>query len=279
MNRGLVASLAVALASGSAAAEPARLALVPLEPLGLDAERALRLEALFRAELERLAGAPLPARAAVDAATAALGGCGGEPACLAAVGRKLRVGKVVAGNIGELGDSYVVNLKLIDVERAAEERRVSERLRGSSDDLIEAVRVSAYRLVAPDDVRGALAVLSDVRGAEVFVDDKPVGRTPLGRPLAGLAVGPHALRLEAPGFTPFATQIDVHFQKTSEVLVRLADGAIGAPAPPPRGRPWTASPWTWAAVGVSAAVVGFLVGRALVSDHVVDCRSRPERCQ
>ena len=52
--------LATLLGRSQAQAEPSRatLAFVRLEPLGLDTEHALRLEALFRAELERLVGTP-----------------------------------------------------------------------------------------------------------------------------------------------------------------------------------------------------------------------------
>ncbi len=251
------------------------IALLPLEPLGLDAERALRLEALFRAELERLAGRPLPARDALER-DPALVTCSGEPACLAAAGRRLGVSEVVAGNIGELGESYVVNLKLIDVEHAVEVRRVSERLRGRPDELIEAVRVAAHRLLRPDEVRGALAVLSDVP-ATVTVDGRPAGRTPLARPLGGLTVGTHAILVEAPGHAPFATSVEVHFQKTSEVVVRLDPSGPGLPAEPSR-RSLLASPWTWVAAGAAAIVVGVLVGRAFADDDVVDCRGMPGRC-
>ncbi len=257
------------------------LALTHLEPLGLDAERAARLEALFRAELERLEGAPLPSGAAIDAALAAdpaLRGCTGQPDCLAALGRRLGVARVVAGNVGALGDSYVVNLKLVDVERAAELRRVSERLTGSPDQLIDAVRVAAYRLVAPEALRGALAILSDVPGAAIILDGKPAGRTPLKGPLGGLAIGPHRLRLEADGFAPFASAVDIRFQKTSEVVVRMVvtPGLAGRPAPAPAR---ALSPWIYVAVGVGAVVVGALVGRALAPSAVVDCGRDPGACR
>src|SRR5262245_59818309 len=119
------------------------MALLRLEPLGLDAARAAGLEALFRAELERVTGAPLLARGAAEALferEPQLRSCAGETACLTAIGQRLGVRRVVWGNVGELGDSYVVNLKLIDAAKGVEERRLSERLRGSADDLIEAVR-------------------------------------------------------------------------------------------------------------------------------------------
>src|SRR5215470_16139059 len=124
-------------AAGTARAD-VPVALYRLDPLGLNAERALRLEALFRAELERMTKQPLPGRPAIEAVLAKdakLRGCSGEPACLAAIGQKLGAQKIISGSVAQLGDSYVVDLKLIDADKATEIRRVSEPLRGSADDL------------------------------------------------------------------------------------------------------------------------------------------------
>jgi len=279
--------LAWGVAWGHAWAETAprpALGFLRLEPLGLEAERALRLEALFRAELERLSGAPLPPRSTVEGVLvrdAGLRGCTGEPVCLAAIGKRLGVAEVVAGNVGALGDSFVVNLKLVDVEHAAEVRRVSERLSGSPDQLIDAVRVAAYRLVAPEELRGTLAVLCDVRGADVMVDGKKLGRTPLPAAIAGVAVGTHELRLEADGFTTSVASVDVHFQKTSEVVVRMiaATPLPGHPTKTEAPSRWYNSPWTWVAVGAGAIVVGALVGRAVASDGTIDCAKTPAMCR
>src|SRR5262249_38582783 len=146
------------------------------------------------------------------------------------------------GNVGELGESYVVNLKLVDVDSKAEVRRISEPLRGNPDELIERVRVAAYRLAAPHLLKGSLSILSDVQGATVMLDGRVVGETPL-KTIPNLEIGTHKLRLDADGYTPFAGDVEVRFQKTSEVVVRM----LAAPSRPgkPRGRkaPWYATPW------------------------------------
>lgn len=288
--RGLVALLALLLL-GSAIAEaaPPRLALVRLEPLGLDPERAARLEALFRLELERLSGGTLPPLAAIDAVVAKdaqLRSCTAELGCLSTIGKRLGVKQIAAGNVGELGDSYVVNLKLVDVDTQKEIRRVSRPLRGNADELIEAVRVAAYELAAPEKLLGSLAILSDVAGAEILLDGKPIGRTPLGRPLQDLSVGTHQLRLRAKGYSEFGRDVDVRFQKETQVVVRMiaAPGglAIGPQElddrPRPAPVPWYSSTWTYVGVGVGAVLIGFLVGKALVPDPIVDCGKEPAAC-
>lgn len=273
--------------AGTATKSKADLALIRVEPLGLDAERAARLEALFRLELERLAGAPLATRAAVDKAIgndAALRGCTGEPACLSTIGKKLGVKQVVSGNVGELGDSYVLNLKLVDVTTGTEVRRVSEPLRGSPDELIEAMRVAAYRLVAPERLLGSVSILSDVRGADVYLDGKHVGKTPLARPLAGQTVGAHKLRLTNKGYTDFISDVEVRFQKSTQVEVRMVKADVaGAPIiedgrPRPAPTPWYSSTWGYVAIGAGAVILGVVIGSALGGTDIVDCGQEPEKC-
>lgn len=271
------------------ARKKATIALLRLEPLGLEPEIVGRLEALFRLELERLEGAPLPTRREVDKIVApdpALRGCTGEPECLAAIGAKLGVQSMVSGNVGALGDSYVINLKLVDVATEKEVRRVSEPLSGSPDELIEAVRVAAYRLVAPDRLRGQVQILSDVRGAEVWLDGKKIGVTPMNEPIANLEVGTHRLRITARGYTDFLSDVEVRFQKTTQVIVHLVvakDPGGATPIDPgakprPDPVPWYSSTWGWVAIGAASVLLGVVVGLALADDEVVNCELDRPAC-
>jgi hypothetical protein len=281
---------ALLLLGGPVSAQPTQPASAPrqpsvvvlrLEPLGLDAERAARLEVLFRLEIERLVGAPLLGPGRIERALSRdpeLRGCSGETACLAAIGKKLGVDLVISGNIGELGESYVLNLKLIDVASASEVRRISEPVRGEPDELIEATRVAAYRLLAPERLRGAIAVLSDLAGAQVLLDDKPAGKTPLVKPIADLEVGTHTLRITAPGYSEFKSDVEVRFQKTTQVVVQMIAAAPAATLPGPNlvgvkraPTPWYSSTWAYVAVGVAAVAVGAVIGYALAPDGVIDC--------
>src|SRR5579864_2715756 len=131
MTKGAVqAVVAVVLLSTVAHAEKQSYALTRLDPLGIEPEIVDQLERILRVEVERVVG-KLPARAAVDKATAAnpkLAACTAEPSCLAPLAKMLGATRVIAGNVGGLGDSYVVNLKLVDADGARELRRVSATL-------------------------------------------------------------------------------------------------------------------------------------------------------
>jgi hypothetical protein len=284
-------SLVVAQPSVAHANEPVvnrSVAVWQLDALGIDGEIALRLESLFRTEIERMTGRPVPSRREIGRILdRRLAQCSGATDCLVAIGAKLGVELIISGNVAALADSYVVNLKAIDVAAGTELRKIqSDPLRGTPDELIEAVRVAAYRLLAPERLRGQVAVLTDLVGARVYLDGELVGTTPLAGPIDGATLGAHKLRVAAPGYTAFEEPVEVRFQKTSRVLVRLAlaDPGAGVPLgpgadPAPSRRRWYESTWVAVAAGITAAVLGGYVGYRLARDPVTDCAASPEACR
>jgi hypothetical protein len=294
-----VVAVLAALAPRAAGAQPASgapgsaigrtIAVLGFDALGMEADKVARLETLFRMELERLAGAPTPSPREIARALRGtpLARCGGENTCLAAIGKKLAVQVVVTGNVAQLGDSHVINIKAVDAQSGKELRRIaSDPLRGTPDELIDAVRVAAYRLLAPEKLLGAVSVLADIAGAEVRIDGRSVGKTPLPREITRLPLGVHKLEVVADGYSPFADDVEVRFQKTTRVLVNLAAEAVrprldlarrGKPQPAPRR--WYNSTWFLVGAGVAAVVVGASLGYALTRQDVVDCSMSEESCR
>ena len=259
-----------------------RIAVWRIDALGMSDELVTRLETLFRMELDRLASRPLPTRREIERAIAGskeLRDCSGEDRCLAQVGKKVGVDVVVTGSVAALGDSYTLNVKAVDVATGKQIRRIAtDPLRGSPDELIEAVRVAAYRLLAPSQLHGSIAILSDLVGASVTLDGKTIGKTPLATPIGKQTLGLHTLNVSADGYLPFEEKVDVRFQKSTRVVVRLAAqgqvsgvGGLARPATRPAPEPWYTSPWAYAAVGAAAVLVGATVGWALAKDDVVNC--------
>jgi hypothetical protein len=268
-----------------------------LDALGIEAELVARLETLFRSELDRLAKQPLPTRREMEKAVGkdkTLRECTGEEKCLTTIGQKVGVDVMVTGSIAALGDSYILNIKAVDVKTGKELRRIAtDPLRGSPDELIESVRVAAYNLLAPEQVYGSIAVLSDLVGATVTLDGKPAGNggkvalTPLRGPLEKISLGKHRLRVEEKGYQPFDEEVEVRFQKTTRVAVRLAPAeetttTDGTPKVVQRygKKPWYTSKWMYVAAGVAAVLVGGAIGWAAGKDTVVDCTmgSTDPRC-
>jgi hypothetical protein len=268
-----------------ATAHAGGLAIFRIDPLGVDAQIVGRLEGLLRIELGRLADATLPTPERIQkmlAANPELQNCTGEVGCLVRVGRNLGVDRVISGNVGGLAGSYVVNLKIVDVAAGKELQQIQEPISGDPDQLIEAVRVAAYGLVAPERLRGAVAVLADQPKADVFLDGKHVGKTPLPT-LRALKVGVHVVRVSKGGYTDVIQRVQVRFQKTAQVVVKLQTpkhkGQQKREIDANRPYPWYTRWWFWTAVGVAAAGVGLGLGYAVSSKSSgINCNAEPGRC-
>jgi hypothetical protein len=210
--------------SGPEEALDKKIAVWRFDALGIDTEIVQRLETLFRIELDRLDKTPLPSRRDIETKiTASEQNCTGEEKCLSVIGKRLGVDYVVTGTVGSLGDNYVLNIKAVDVATGKSQKIQSPPLKGTPDELIEGVRVAAYSLLAPEQLHGSLQVQSDLVGANVLLDGKPVGHTPLANQgvIGRLALGKHKLHVEAKDYAPFDDDVEVHFQKVSPVVVRL----------------------------------------------------------
>lgn len=270
--------VAALLLVGGAARATETYALFRLDPLGIAPEIVDQLQHILRVELQRVVGHELPSERAVNDAVAQnprLAACTADPACLAPLARVLKVSRVVAGNVGGLADAYVVNLKLVD-DGGRELRRVTATLTGSPEELIDEIRVAAYRLVAPERLVGSIAILSDVPKATVTLDGVVVGQTPLPAPLDHLPTGVHKLAVEREGFTPFAEDVPVRFEKTTQVVVRQNAMSPAARRAERRRRGAQELPiytrwWFWGAMAVSAAVTGIAIGYGIPKQGVVDC--------
>jgi hypothetical protein len=82
-------------------------------------------------------------------------GCEDNVSCIAEIGGALGVELLLVSDLGLVGETYVLNLKLIDTESVLVKKRVYKTVSGKADDLIEAVRKALRELlavVAPDAV-------------------------------------------------------------------------------------------------------------------------------
>lgn len=255
-----------------------KIAVWRFDALGIDAEIVQRLETLFRMELDRLDKQPLPSRRDIESKiTPAEQNCTGEEKCLAAIGKRLGVDFVVTGTVGALGDNYVLNIKAVEVASGKSQKIQSDPLKGTPDDLIEGVRVAAYKLLAPDQLHGTVKIESDLVGAAVMLDGKPLGKTPLGNQgvISKLGLGKHKLRVEAKGYDAWDNDIEVHFQKVSPVLVHLLPSEITGTGrtirevrSPIYSKPWFVIGGAAVLVGV-ATVIGIYAGRIKTCDYPV----------
>ena len=284
----LILSMLLVASTGVSSAQPStatntKVALVGFDALGMDSERVLRLETLFHKELERLSGNPVPNRLSVQKLSRKLRRCDGQSKCLAAIGKALNVNYVISGNVAALGDSFILNIKAIDVTTGKELRRIeSDPLRGQPEKLIDSIRVAAYRLLAPEQLQGAILVLADREGAKVEIDGKLVGVTPLKTPIFKLPLGPHLLRVDGAEFGSFEQEVTVRFQKTTRVVVHLVDLRVKSDSPKTAGttlvilhrdppKKWYQKTWFLVGAGIGTALVAGYIGFRITNESTIQC--------
>ncbi len=72
-------------------------------------------------------------------------GCN-EDSCMAEIGGALGVDKIVLGNVGQIGTSFIITLKLADVKNATVENRISKTITMDENKLVPLVKILANEL-------------------------------------------------------------------------------------------------------------------------------------
>ena len=153
--------------------------------------------------------------------------------CLVDLGGALGADKLVATNIGKIGNFYLVNVKIIDIARATVDRRVSYRVRGVEDALMKAITNSVDRLAYGKDAKGA-ETPSDV-SLERVASTAPGGRAStmntLGHALFWSGCGAIALGFAGLGISYKAARDyeggDVGAKSTSQTWSRVMWAGFG----------------------------------------------------
>jgi hypothetical protein len=213
-------ALLVLLVSATAYADRT-VAITPLSTLGAEDKSAATKKLVGQIE-QAFASLPgtkvIPAAqvsAAIDKAKKPqLKACEGDPACVSEVGKLVSAQFVVSGEVGGLGDSKVVYLKLTDVA-ASRELRSTTLAVGANDSAMGA----AVRLSDPDKYRGSVKFAFDVSGATVLVNGTKVNLD--AQKQLALPVGTHAVTVTHPQYHNFVKFVEVEYGKTTEIPVAM----------------------------------------------------------
>ena len=247
-------------------------AITPLSTLGAE-DKSVATKKLVGQIEQAFASLPgtkvIPAAqvsAAIDKAKKPqLKACEGEATCVTELGKLVAAQFVVTGEVGGLGDSKVVYLKLTDVS-AGRELRSTTLAVGASDTAMGA----AVRLSDPDKYRGSVKFAFDVGGATVQVNGTKVNLD--AQKQLALPVGTHAVTVTHPQYHNFVKFVEVEYGKTTEIPVSMKQYPIvehdiqGKPGttdtivyddPPLWRRPYVAGP----AIALIAIGVGILVAK------------------
>jgi hypothetical protein len=252
----MLAALALLVAAGT----QTPVALIPLRALGVPVESVRALQTTLRNELSTLPEAHLFSEKDVAEALKREPDCEARIPCAVAAAVKLGARQLIAGTASQLGNALVVDLKLLDARTGQELRRATHPVSGSQDLLIDTLRAAAVELLAPQRYVGSLRVeVPGLAGAMLFVDGKPMGETPLGKPIEGLSPGQHTLRVADRGLREMSAFVDVRFGQLTEarfdlaaVPLRVAVPGAAQPAPAGSRARWV-RPAAYAGLGLSLA--------------------------
>ncbi|WP_428261230.1 PEGA domain-containing protein [Haliangium sp.] len=184
--------------------------------------------------------------------------CAGDVACIARIGRRLRVADVLLVGVSRFGD-VILTLQRIDVGGAEVDARIAEAL--APDQAPDTDKLLTYlRRVMPDGdfLRyGVIRIQANIAGAEVIIGGTSRGRTPLD-PVRLPAPASYDIRIASEGYVPFEASAAV--PPDSEVLVRASLAR--------QESAWYKRWWVWTLVGV-AAVAGGTTAYLLTRDDDV----------
>ena len=195
--------------------------------------------------------------------------------CAAEAGKMLNVQKMVTGSIGRIGKTYTIDVSVIDVETSRIERSLNEDYRGEIDGLLGVLWIIARSLggvsgrAKPVAVEFAgektsppaagrirlvkLSINSYPQGADVIVNKRTIGKTPLMRSAAHGSR--FSIQLQHAGYRDWEEALTMSGdEELTAKLVRLP-GAMARSSP---------RKWIWIAGGAAAVGTAAVI---LLSPH------------
>jgi hypothetical protein len=187
--------------------------------------------------------------------------------CATALAKAVAATWILRSTITVVDSVYEVRLEAID-ERGQTLAIASQRCeicgQGEVTELVAdrsaalAAKVRLLRRKAP-----RLTLRSRPSGAEVWIDGRPVGHTPLEQELG---VGDHEIRVELPGYESERRRVTAVPGTQDSLSVTL-----GGPVEPPRRPPWRG-------LGIASVATGSALLGAGVALAAVDEREHVRRC-
>ena len=152
-------------------------------------------------------------------------GCDRDLSCLAEAGRYSRAHMALEVRLTGLGGTLNVALRLIDTVKTAELTRVAEPMPDDPQARSRQTHRLAVAVLNPNAYVGDLSVTCPTLGAEVYLDDKLLGQTPLD-PQKNIPAGLHVLRMSKAGFSDINRFVDVVYNRASTVQVDFNDTTV-----------------------------------------------------
>ncbi len=258
---GIVCAVVCGSRAGVALAETG--IIVPLGRLGISSEETRRVQRWIQASVATVPGMRWIStkRIVRHLQQQRYRGCERDASCLGPLVRGLGADLAIAGEVGSLGDAYMVYLRLVSAEGRSL-RTVSGVLDPRLPGLRGVTRALAFQLLAPKKYVGRLKVKVDIPNAWIYLDGRRIARSPADT-LVDIPVGTHALRVTHEAYRDFVRFVKLPFEEEVAVEVALSAFPVKAEemklAGPGEGTPLADGdlPWyrRWWAVTSFGAVV------------------------
>lgn len=183
--------------------------------------------------------------------------CAEDDACTAALARAVGARYLVKGGVLVDASGYTLTIQLFDADagkivKGPETQRVANEDKG-----VASMRTAAAWLFST----ASTLIVDCPVAADVFIDSRPLGkRTPGDRPVnIPVRLGKVSIRLEAAGYHPFETTVDVYpgRQTTLKAELKKKNQPIATKPPAPvKTTSLVRKPLFWGAVAAGVAVVG-----------------------
>jgi TolB-like protein len=103
--------------------------------------------------------------------------------CAVEVGKLLNVQKMVSGSIGKIGETYTIDIVLIDVATAQINRSFMRNHKGAVDGLLEVMKsicdqIGGFTIKTGEVKKYVISITSVPAEAVLFINDKEIGKTP-----------------------------------------------------------------------------------------------------
>ena len=204
-----------------------------------------------------------------------------KPGCMAQVGKLVEADLLVWGRLTKKGSEYVLDLSLVDVQKATAKRQTFVQAGHSAIDKLgeQAVEFVVGRRV---EATGSVAIRSLPAGALVYIDGVARGSTPTQ---VDLSFGLHAMELRLGGMEPFQKDLDVRTgsmvvdESLREIRVSPRRAAAGDPEVESVDETLDAAdgrPWFWAGVASAGLAVVSVGGLSIFGLRALEAQSEAE---
>lgn len=246
-------------------AAPVRVAALPLECIKADARLGQELDDILREVAAQMPGVESIDKAALDRALSGkVGGilkrCGTQKDCRLKIGALLGAQLLVTGRASTIGEGALVDLEFLDVGSGKVVSKISRTLSGTRVRRAAAFESILTEVLFPERMVGQLDIFLSPPGGSVYLDGQlKMKQAGPQLHLKDVPAGQHTLRVQRQGHQDFYAIVQVPFQGTTKLNVKMREGQpvrdtqavmVAEEASEKSATPWYKHWWLWTAVGV-----------------------------